>query len=47
MLGISASHRYMSMGSHQVTFYPTEAITPAITPAEAGTGFIDHQRMKG
>ena len=47
-----APHRYGSlhviMGSHRVTCHPTEAATPALTPAEsAGTRFIHQLRMKG
>jgi len=36
------------MGSHSVTFYPTQVNTPAFTPArQAGTRFTDHLRVEG
>ena len=48
ILHLTATGNHMSMGSHSVTCHPTESIIPAITPAEAGTRFIDPRiRMKG
>jgi len=40
------------MGSHSVTFYPTQVNTPRLHPSltgsrQAGTGFTDHLRVEG